>query len=380
MAVAEDTGYDAEFAWAEPAVRADGVDFFYGEGQARFQVLFDNRLDISPGQLVVMTGPSGSGKTTMLTLIGALRSLQQGRIEVLGHNLAALSPGELVRVRRGIGFIFQMHNLFDSLTAYENVKLALQLDGARSGADMRERGVEMLEQLGLGHRLDHKPHSLSGGQRQRVAIARALVNRPKLVLADEPTAALDKDSSRIVVDLLKELTTQEGCTVIMVTHDVRIIELADRIVNIVDGTIRSDVVLRDALMICEFLRTVDLFKNLTPTEITNIAERMKRRCYRKDEIIIRQGDPGEEFFLTGSGRIEVRRRGADGHDDAVATLGAGQVFGEHALMVDEPRNATCVAGTDEVEVFVLRKDDFRRALETSASFKDQVQAIYFQRQ
>jgi len=361
------------------AVRVEGVNHFFGEGDARNQVLFDNSLEIPSGQLMILTGPSGSGKTTLLTLIGALRSVQSGRIEVLGHDLSGLHGGDLVAKRRDIGFIFQMHNLFDSLSAFENVQMAMQV-GSFPPAEMRRHGTAILERLGLGHRIDHRPKALSGGQRQRVAVARALVNKPKLILADEPTAALDKDSSRIVVDLLKELTTQEGCTVIMVTHDVRIIELADRIVNMVDGTIRSDVIMRDALMICEFLRTVDLFRNLTPTEITNIAERMKRRRYRKDEIIIREGEPGEEFFLTGSGSIEVRRRGAGSHEHHVATLGAGQVFGEHALIADEPRNATCIAGTDEVEVFVLRKDDFRRALEASASFKDQLQAIYFQRQ
>ena len=373
MAVAEDTGYDAEFAWAEPAVRADGVDFFYGEGQARFQVLFDNRLDISPGQLVVMTGPSGSGKTTMLTLIGALRSLQQGRIEVLGHNLAALSPGELVRVRRGIGFIFQMHNLFDSLTAYENVKLALQLDGARSGADMRERGVEMLEQLGLGHRLDHKPHSLSGGQRQRVAIARALVNRPKLVLADEPTAALDKDATRNVVRLFKDMTEENGTAILMVTHDHRIIELADRLVHMVDGRIVSDIVLNDALRICEFLKGVEAFKNLTPNELTNVAEHMTRRQYMPGEVIIREGDVGEEFFLISDGEVQIERQGHE-----IARLGSGEFFGELALLTGEPRNADVVAAKP-VDAYVLGKPEFDAAIEASQSFREQLRRVYFQR-
>jgi putative ABC transport system ATP-binding protein len=373
MAVAEDIGYEAEFAWAEPVVRAEGVDFFYGEGQARFQVLFGNRLDISPGQLVVMTGPSGSGKTTMLTLIGALRSLQQGRIEVLGHNLAALSPGELVRVRRGIGFIFQMHNLFDSLTAYENVKLALQLDGARSGADMRERGVEMLEQLGLGHRLDHKPHSLSGGQRQRVAIARALVNRPKLVLADEPTAALDKDATRNVVRLFKDMTEENGTAILMVTHDHRIIELADRLVHMVDGRIVSDIVLNDALRICEFLKGVEAFKNLTPNELTNVAEHMTRRQYMPGEVIIREGDVGEEFFLISDGEVQIERQGHE-----IARLGSGEFFGELALLTGEPRNADVVAAKP-VDAYVLGKPEFDAAIEASQSFREQLRRVYFQR-
>jgi putative ABC transport system ATP-binding protein len=321
----------------------------------------------------VMTGPSGSGKTTMLTLIGALRSMQQGRIEVLGQDLGSLSSGELVRVRRGIGFIFQMHNLFDSLTAYENVKLALQLDGARSAADMRERGVEMLERLGLGHRLDHKPHSLSGGQRQRVAIARALVNRPKLVLADEPTAALDKDATRNVVRLFKDLTEENGTAILMVTHDHRIIELADRLVHMVDGRIVSDIVLNDALRICEFLKGVEAFKNLTPNELTNVAEHMTRRQYMPGEVIIREGDVGEEFFLIADGEVQVGRQGHE-----VARLGSGEFFGELALLTGEPRNADVVAAKP-VDAYILGKPEFEAAIEASHSFREQLRRVYFQR-
>jgi len=364
---------------ARATVRVDKVSHFFGEGGSRNQVLFDNSIEIEAGQLVIMTGPSGSGKTTLLTLIGALRSVQSGRIEILGRNLSGLQGSDLIAMRRNVGFIFQMHNLFDSLSALENVKMAMQLAQCPP-SQMRRRGTEILERLGLGHRIDHKPKALSGGQRQRVAVARALVNRPKLILADEPTAALDKDSSRIVVNLLKELTTQEGCTVMMVTHDNRIIELADRIVNMVDGAIKSDVVLRDAVMICEFLRTADLFKHLTPTELTNIAEKMKRRRYQRDEIIIREGEPGEEFFLIGQGSVAVRKRGTEAEERRIATLGAGDFFGERALIVDEPRSATCAAASDRVEVFALGKADFKHALDTSASFKDQIQAIYFQRQ
>jgi putative ABC transport system ATP-binding protein len=355
------------------AVRAEGVNFSYGEGEARFQVLFDNRIAIAPGQLVVMTGPSGSGKTTLLTLIGGLRSLQEGRIEVLGHDLSGLGARELVWVRRDIGFIFQLHNLFESLTAYENVKMAVQLAGGHSAAGIRERTVGMLQRLGLGHRIEHKPHSLSGGQRQRVAIARALANQPKLVLADEPTAALDKEASHTVVQLFKEMTVEHGTAILMVTHDHRIIELADRLVHMVDGRIVSDIVLNDALRICEFLKGVEAFKNLTPHELTNVAERMTRRQFMPGEIIIREGDIGEELFLISEGEVEVDRAGHE-----VARLGAGDFFGELALMSGNPRNANVVA-TRPVNTYVLGKDDFDAAIQASTSFREQLRRVYFAR-
>jgi putative ABC transport system ATP-binding protein len=336
-------------------------------------VLFDIGLEVSPGQLVVMTCPSGSGKTTLLTLIGALRSLHEGRIEVLGQDLSRLDPAGLVRVRRDIGFIFQMHNLFDALSAYENVKMALQLTGEHSAAEMRRRGVAMLERLGLGARVNHKPRLLSGGQRQRVAIARALANRPRLVLADEPTAALDQDSTRNVVRLFKELTVEDGAAILMVTHDHRIIELADRLVHMVDGRIVSDVMLNDALRICEFLKGVEAFKNLTPTELTHVAERMTRRHYLPDEVVIREGDVGHELFLISDGEVKVERGGSE-----VARLAAGDFFGELALLSGQPRNATVVASRP-LETYVLGEQDFQNAINASESFRDQLRRVYFLR-
>jgi putative ABC transport system ATP-binding protein len=356
-----------------PVVRADAVNFAYGEGDAKNQVLFDINCAVQPGQLVVMTGPSGSGKTTLLTLIGALRSLSEGTIHVLGHDLSRLEPGGLVRLRRDIGFVFQMHNLFESLTAFENVKMAMQLTRGQSAAGMRERGVRMLERLGLGHRVDYKPRSLSGGQRQRVAIARALANRPRLVLADEPTAALDPDSTRNVVRLFKDLTVEEGTAIIMVTHDHRIIELADRLVHMVDGRIVSDIMLNDALRICEFLKSVEGFKNLTPTELTHVAEHMTKRHYMPGEAVIREGDVGTELFLVSEGQVKVERGGAE-----VARLGPGDFFGELALMSGERRNATVIA-TDPLETYVLGEQEFHAAIEASASFRDQLRRVYFMR-
>src|SRR5437764_14342400 len=165
---------------AEPAVRVRALNHSFGLAENRKRVLYDNNLDLMPGEIIIMTGPSGSGKTTLLTLIGALRSVQEGSIFTLGRELGQLSPRELVKVRREIGFIFQAHNLFDSLTARENVNMAIELT-VRDPRERDSRSAEILTKLGLAERMAYKPQALSGGQRQRVAGARALVNRPKLI-------------------------------------------------------------------------------------------------------------------------------------------------------------------------------------------------------
>ena len=223
---------------ASAAVQIRRLNYYFGRGELRKQVLYDIDLDLPPGQIVIMTGPSGSGKTTLLTLMGALRSVQDGSLQVLGQEISGLGKRKLVEIRRNIGFIFQAHNLFASLTASQNVEMAVELQGQFSSK--RQQAVHMLEQVGLGDRVDYKPASLSGGQKQRVAIARALVNQPKLILADEPTAALDKKSGRDVVTLMQQLVREQGCTILMVTHDNRILDVADRIINLVDGALESD--------------------------------------------------------------------------------------------------------------------------------------------
>jgi putative ABC transport system ATP-binding protein len=340
-------------------------------------VLFDNNLDVFPGELVIMSGPSGSGKTTLLTLIGGLRMIQSGAIRVLGRDLLGMDTRTLVAMRRNIGFIFQMHNLFESLSAYNNVRMAMQLVSCTQG-DMRRGATAILERLGLGHRMDYKPKALSGGQRQRVAVARALVNRPKLVLADEPTAALDQESTTVVVELLKELSVTNGSCIVMVTHDNRILQVADRIVRMVDGRIVSNVAVREAILICEFLRSIEYLKGMGVAELSHLANRMKARSFAPGDVLVRQGEPGQEFFLIRSGTVDVWIE-REGSAQRVAELGMGQFFGEQALLTDSARNAT-VRGKERGIVYTLDKLDFKAALDASPEFDHQLRETFFQRQ
>ena len=223
----------------DPVISARGVDFWFGEGELRKQVLFGVDLDILPGEVVLLNGPSGSGKTTLLTLIAALRTLREGRLRVLGEELLGAPAARQVAVRRRIGFVFQAHNLMPHLTALDNVRLLLELSPQVGPAEGRERAVAMLESVGLGDKLHSHPAKLSGGQRQRVAVARALVNAPSLILADEPTSALDGVSGREVVSLLEKLARERGVPVLMVTHDPRVADVADRVITMEDGRIAA---------------------------------------------------------------------------------------------------------------------------------------------
>ena len=217
-----------------PAISISHVNHYYGQGSLQKQVLFDINLHIDRGEIIIMTGPSGSGKTTLLTLMGSLRSVQEGNLSILGQELHHASKEQMTLARRHIGYIFQAHNLLNFLTAYQNVEMALELqDVTATEADTRIRSV--LSAVGLADRMDYYPSNLSGGQKQRVAIARALVSQPKIILADEPTAALDKKSGRDVVEIMEKLAREQGCTILLVTHDNRILDLADRIIYMEDG-------------------------------------------------------------------------------------------------------------------------------------------------
>ncbi len=216
-----------------PTIQIENLNHSFGEGNLQKPVLIDINLEIYPGEIIILTGPSGSGKTTLLTLIGALRSMQDGSLKILDRELKGASQKELVATRNRIGFIFQAHNLLKSLTAWENVTMPLRLQPKIQ--NRQQLAVEILTTLGLGDRTHYYPENLSGGQKQRVAIARALVSKPQLILADEPTAALDSKSGREVVNLMQGLAKEQSCTILMVTHDNRILDVADRIIQMEDG-------------------------------------------------------------------------------------------------------------------------------------------------
>lgn len=220
-------------------VKLENLNHYYGKGSLKKQVLFDISMEIEAGEIVILTGPSGSGKTTALTLIGALRSAQEGSLQVLGQELRNASNASLTQVRRDIGYIFQHHNLLESLTSGQNVEMALSLHGRRKRSERRKLVEEIHESVGLGDKVDTYPDSLSGGQKQRVAIARALVSEPRLILADEPTASLDKKSGRDAVTLMQKLAKEHGVAVVLVTHDNRILDIADRIIHLEDGQLTS---------------------------------------------------------------------------------------------------------------------------------------------
>jgi len=223
----------------QPVISLQNVNHWFGSGDSRKHALKDITLDIYPGQIVICTGPSGSGKTTLLTMLGGLRSCQDGSLKILGQELNGASKEQLADLRLNVGFIFQAHNLMMFLNARRNVRLSLELHDRFFGQDMDQLATAMLEKVGLGDRVEYMPANLSGGQRQRVAIARALVGQPKVLLGDEPTAALDKESGRTVVELMQQLAREQKTTIIMVTHDNKILDVADRIIIVDDGRLAT---------------------------------------------------------------------------------------------------------------------------------------------
>jgi putative ABC transport system ATP-binding protein len=211
----------------------------YQSGKEKYQVLHRVDLTVKPGDIQLLMGPSGSGKTTFLSILAGILTPTAGSVRLLGQEITKLSQAKLAQFRlQNIGFIFQGFNLFPALSALENVEVALNLKRIR-GTAARKQAVELLEQVGLLDRASQLPQDLSGGQKQRVAIARALAGNPKLIMADEPTAALDSHNGHAVIELLRQLAKEKDRTVLIVTHDPRIIDVADHVAYLEDGVLKN---------------------------------------------------------------------------------------------------------------------------------------------
>ena len=228
----------------KPLVRLDSISKYFGEGETRVDALKDVSLNVYPQQIIALLGPSGSGKTTLLNVIGCILGPSSGSMELDGEQVVhdgAWLRGDLRQLRLDkIGFIFQFHNLLPFLDATDNVAVVLQLAGVEIGA-ARKRAIELLDYLEVGHRKHAMPAKLSGGEAQRVAIARALANRPRIILADEPTAALDSARAGIVMDLLRKLAMEQDAAIIAVTHDEKIFDRFDHIFQLRDGRLETEI-------------------------------------------------------------------------------------------------------------------------------------------
>jgi putative ABC transport system ATP-binding protein len=220
-------------------VDIENLQYFYGRGDLRRQVLHSINLRVLPGEIIIMTGPSGSGKTTLLSLIGGLRSVTYGSFKFLGREMKGADESRRTHYRRHIGYIFQHYNLLPFLTAEQNIRLALKLQPETTPSQLRTKPREALHSVGLDGFAEYYPGRLSGGQKQRVSIARALVAEPKLIIADEPTAALDSKTGRDVVNLMRRASREQNRAIIIVTHDNRILDIADRHYRMEDGYLQE---------------------------------------------------------------------------------------------------------------------------------------------
>ncbi|MCB1984561.1 MAG: ATP-binding cassette domain-containing protein [Burkholderiales bacterium] len=220
-------------------IEVNNLNFSFGSGTLTQPVLKGVNITIQKGEIVLITGPSGSGKTTLLTIIGGLRQAMNGSVRVLDKQLVNSTEQDKVKIRRQTGYIFQQHNLLKSLTALQNVCMTLEMYHDLTEYERQYRAQKILAAVGLEDRFHYFPEALSGGQRQRVSIARALVGKPKIILADEPTASLDRQSGHEAVEILKQLAKESKTTILLVTHDYRILDVADRVVELEDGVIKT---------------------------------------------------------------------------------------------------------------------------------------------
>jgi putative ABC transport system ATP-binding protein len=340
----------------DPILKIEGLNFYYQEFAHKKQVLFDINLLMNPGEIVIMTGESGSGKTTLLSLIGCLRSVEEGSIKIFGQELRGSSEKTRMKLRRSIGYIFQSFNLLDFLIIRQNVQVSLECKPNFNPHKSRVQTETILHEVGLGHRINAYPRELSGGQKQRVAIARALVHQPGLVLADEPTAALDRKTGREAIELICRLAKQQGSAVLIVTHDSRILDVADRIVRIEDGRLGMGV-----------QETMSLaLPSLSEEQLDKILPKLELLTYQAGETIIKQGDIADKFYTIVQGEVDIFQEKPDSEEVFLTKLYRNDYFGEIGLLQQSKRTATVRAsGDSEVTLMAIDREIFSNMISES---------------
>ena len=333
----------------EPIVRIDNLNYFYKEFRHKKQVLFDVSLSINPGEIVILTGESGSGKTTLLSLIGCLRSVEEGSLTIFGQELRRASQKKRMKLRHRIGYVFQQFNLLDFMSVRQNVQMSLELQPNFSAQRSLVQTEVILQEVGLGNRINAYPRELSGGQKQRVAIARALVHRPGLVLADEPTAALDRKTGREAIELICRLAKKQESAVLIVTHDARILDVADRIVRIEDGRLGLG-----------YQETMSLaLPTLNEEELDNVLPKLELLSYQPGTTIIRQGDIADKFYTIVQGEVDIVKEKSGSGEVLLKKLHRNEYFGEIGLLQKSKRSATVRAsGESEVTVMAIDRETF----------------------
>lgn len=340
----------------DPIVTITALNHFYGNDNLRRQVLYDINLEIYPGEFVIMTGPSGSGKSTLLSLVGCLRSVQTGSLRVLGQELRGMGDDQRTQIRRNFGYIFQASNLLSFLTVERNIATSLKLQGY-SRQTRYDRTVEILKGVGLLPQIKSYPNQLSGGQKQRAAIAGALVTQPKLVLADEPTAALDSKTGRQTIELMHRLAKEQGSSVLMVTHDPRILDVADRIIQVEDGKLGLAYSQEISLALPGLQEEQINAMNIHPDLLT----------YEPGAIVFQEGDPALLFYTVIQGRVEAYHTQENGERQILNTLERGQFFGEIGLLNADSRRSASIRVTDDApaKLMTIKRDDFQQLMQVS---------------
>ncbi|MEM9150819.1 MAG: ATP-binding cassette domain-containing protein, partial [Cyanobacteria bacterium P01_F01_bin.3] len=344
-----------------PIITIRNLNHYYGEGALRRQVLFNIDLEIKRGEFVIMTGPSGSGKSTLLSLIGCLRTVQDGSLRVLGQELQLAKGAVRKHVRRQFGYIFQTSNLVEFLTAERNLHLALELHHGNNRKQIHHKTQAILEAVQLGEYGRQYPRQLSGGQRQRIAIACALVSAPQLLLADEPTAALDRKSGRAIVELMRDLAKKQGSAILMVTHDPRILDVADRIIRVEDGKLKRDY--RQEIAIA--------LPGLHEQQLEELEVDPDIQTFQPGQYVVRQGEWAEHVYFLVDGTLEVLLDTTKNHKSQtrqLRVLKRGDYFGEIGLLRNEKRTASVRVTPDQkATVILLKRGAFLSLMQQSKS-------------